>query len=134
MSRPARIGEWDVFWVPQCRHFKPVKDKFVVVVAAQPRPLGLFINSSIPRFLRENQHRMKCYAAISAEEHRFLSHHSYIACDRLFPFTLQELTGKKGFLSPAARRQVKNAAQKCPVLEKKQKIFINKAHASHPGD
>lgn len=133
MSGPARISAWDVFWVSQCRHAKPVKDKLVVVVAAEPQPLGLFVNSSIPPFLRDNPHRMKCFAAVAADEHRFLSHNSFIACDRLFAFTPEELTRKRGRLSRPARARVKKAAQKCPVLEKKQKILINKAH-SHPGD
>jgi len=134
LSAAARIKAWDVFWVPQCRHAKPVKDKFVVVVAVEPRPLGVFINSSIPPFLRDNPHRMKCFAAVAAEEHRFLSHNSFIACDRLFAFTPQELNRKKGRLSRAARARVKKAAQKCPVLEKKQKILINKAHAAYSGE
>lgn len=134
MSGPAGIKEWDVFWVQQCRHAKPVKDKLVVVVAVESEFLGLFINSSIPPFLRDNPRRLKCFAAVAAGEHRFLSHNSFIACDRLFEFTPQELVRKRGRLSRAARDRVKTAAQKCPVLEKKQKILINKAHAGYAGD
>jgi len=133
LSGPARIKEWDVFWAPQCRHAKPVKDKLVVVVAVEPL-LGVFINSSIPQFLRENRRRLKCFAAVDADEHRFLSHNSYIACDRLFAFAPEELERKRGRLSRAGCARVKRAAQKCPMLEKKQKILINKAHAAHSGD
>ncbi|MDD9814624.1 MAG: hypothetical protein OXU31_01380 [Gammaproteobacteria bacterium] len=134
MSRPARIREWEVFLVPRCRHTVPVKSKFVVIVATAPDFLGVLINSGVTEYAKNNEKLLKCYASVSADEHSFLQYNSLVACDRLFPFTRQELTLKKGCLSPAARRRVKNAAQKCPMLERKQKILVNKAHASHPGD
>jgi len=134
LSRPARIREWEVFLVPRCRHTVPVKSKFVVIVATAPDFLGVLINSGVTEYAKNNEKLLKCYASVSADEHSFLQYNSLVACDRLFPFTRQELTLKKGCLSPAARRRVKNAAQKCLMLERKQKILVNKAHASHPGD
>lgn len=123
-----------MFLVSRCRHTVPVKDKLVVIIATDPDFLGVLINSGITSYAKNNEKLLKCYAGISAAEHSFLQYNSLVACDRLFPFTSQELARKKGRLSPAARRRVKNAAQKCPILQRKQKILVNKAHASHPGD
>lgn len=123
-----------MFWVPRCRHTVPVKGKFVVIVAADPDFLGVLINSDVTNYARNNEKLLKCYAGISAKEHSFLQYNSLVACDRLFPFTPEELNRKRGRLSPAARRRVKSAAQKCPMLKRKEKILVNQSHASHPGD
>jgi len=122
------------FWFPAAATHVPVKSKLVVIVATTPDFLGVLINSGVTEYAKNNEKLLKCYAGISAAEHSFLQYNSLVACDRLFPFTQQDLTLKKGRLSPVARRRVKNAAQKCPMLERKQKILVNQAHASHPGD
>jgi hypothetical protein len=42
---------WDVFYVRDCRHTTPRKNKFVVIAHLETAPHAFFINSRINPFL-----------------------------------------------------------------------------------
>ncbi len=121
------VSKWDVFFLPNCRHAKPVpKPKLVVIAYIIPSPYGFLINSTINRFIRQRPYLLPCEAEIQATQHTsFLPHDSYIDCREAFPFDLAELTQSRGKLSTDAQKAVLKAVRHCPVLERihKQRIL-----------
>jgi len=44
------VAAWDVFWVRNCRHTTPVpKDKYIIIITANPQILGFMISSNPPQ-------------------------------------------------------------------------------------
>jgi len=128
------IAKWDILWVENCRHTKPLpKDKFVVVISTDPI-LGFFINSNPPRNLDPDSKAANCYAGISETdtEPRFFSHSGVVGCDQLFEYERGELpaSARRGVLAPSARQRVRDSAQKCPRLKRAHKIKVNEAFSS----
>lgn len=97
----------------------------MLIVSARGGYEGFFIDSGVSHSIRNKPELLPCVAPISAEENRFLSHHSYVTCNILHSYEARELTDKLGSLSPPSRKSVKRASQKCPALERGQKIRIN---------
>jgi len=129
------LAAWDIFWVQNCRHSTPPKDKFVLIISTAPRILGFFLNSNPPKNLDPNSKDANCYAGISERdtEPRFLPpRNGLVGCDQLFEFEHSELppSARRGVLAPGARRRVRNAAQKCPRLKRPHKIKVNQAFSS----
>jgi len=119
--------KWEVFFIPLCRHTKPVpKPKLVIIVYTNPSPYGFLINSSINRFVSNRPYLLPCEALIPLAQHSsFLKQDSYLDCRDAFPFDLAELNQPRGFLSPDAQKSVLEAVDNCPVLEgiHKQRIL-----------
>ena len=131
-----KLAAWDIFWVQNCRHSTPPKDKFVLIVSTTPRILGFFINSNPPRNLDPDSKAANCYAGISETdtEPRFFSHSGVVGCDQLFEYERGELpaSARRGVLAPSARQRVRDSAQKCPRLKRPHKIKVNEAFSSRP--
>ena len=75
------VAVWDVFWVPNCRHTRPVpKGKYVIIIATNPQILGFMISSDPPRNLDPESEIALCYAGISRAdtEPSFLRHNSIV--------------------------------------------------------
>lgn len=112
-----RIQQWDVYFVINSRHAKPLpKDKFVVVACFDPNPCGFFINTRVNDFIQRNAHLMGCEVQLSAAEHAFLSYDSWLDCREILSFHESELSDKRGVLA---------AVDACPVLRPRFKKLIH---------
>lgn len=124
------IKQWQVYYVPNCRHVRPnPKSKFVVVAYVDIGiPHGFLINSIVNKYVRNQDHLFQCQAQVIGVEHPFLSHDSWVDCQDLYQFTITELTDLKGSLSDAAIGYVMAAIRRCPVLMPVQKQIILDQH------
>lgn len=120
------MQQWQVYYVPNCRHALPSpKNKYIVVAHIDIGiPHGFFINSNVNAYVRKNNNLFPCQAQILSTEHTFLSHDSWVDCQHLYEFTVSELTNLQGTLSDAAINYVLAAVQRCPVLLPSQKQVI----------
>lgn len=122
--------QWEVFYIPNCRHAKPQpKSKFIVIAYINPSPHGFFINSEILNYIRNRPALIECEAPILARHHSFLHHDSYVDCTQIYPYTLAELTDSKGLLNDSAQQTVITAVTKCTVLARihKKRILGNQS-------
>lgn len=127
------VAAWDVFWVRNCRHTRPVpKDKYVIIITANPKISGFLISSNPPRNLDPESEVALCYAGISRAdtEPSFLRHNSFVGCEELFEFEEDELSRRMGIVLPNARQWINNAAQECPILPEEDRDKVNEAFAS----
>ncbi|MGD9498554.1 MAG: hypothetical protein AB7Y46_19835, partial [Armatimonadota bacterium] len=63
-----------------CDFTARAKFKYVVIVAVDPEPLGLFINSRVPAFVAKRTALSACQIELSPAEYPFLDHTSYLDC------------------------------------------------------
>lgn len=125
MKIMSHIQQWDVYFVVNSRHAKPLpKDKFIVVACFDPNPCGFFINTKVNDFIQKNTQLMICEVLLSAGAHPFLSYDSWLDCREILSFQESELTDKRGILAVNAVKDVLAAVQVCPVLRPRFKRLI----------
>jgi len=121
----SQIQQWEVYFVVNSRHAKPLpKDKFVVVACFDPNPCGFFINTKINDFIQKNVPLMACEVLLSAIAHPFLSCDSWLDCREILSFQESELTDKRGVLAANSIKNVLAAVEECPVLRPRFKRLI----------
>lgn len=98
-----------------CEFTTPRKDKYLALVHLADYPLFLVINSRIPRLAQSNAAMLKCQVPISAADHGFLDHDSYVNCAQVVSdFTLRGIKAQLlsspgrvvGELSDSTRQQI----------------------------
>jgi len=119
------IERWQVYFIVNCRHAKPLpKDKYVVVACFDPNPCGFFINSRVNPFIQNQPALAACEAPLSATDHPFLSHNSWLDCRDILSFRADELSDLRGVISPHVIPTVVSIVQACPVLRNRFKKLI----------
>lgn len=123
-----RIQQWDVYFVVNSRHAKPLpKDKFVVIACFDPNPCGFFINTKVNDFIQASPQLMACEVLLSVAVHPFLSYDSWLDCREILSFQEAELADKRGALVTTAIMDVLAAVDACPVLRPRFKRLIRSA-------
>jgi hypothetical protein len=115
---------WHIYFVKNCAHTTPIKDKFVLIVFLGKNPRGFLINSNITNWIRKRPHLLACEAPILAAEHPFLKHDSCVDCHELYEFFEWELDKNMGKVSEQAKASVLTAIQLCPSIERRYKNVI----------
>ncbi len=115
-----------------CSFTKPPKDKFLVVVCLDPKPLLVFINTRINALVQSNPDLAQCQVLIDAENHPFLDYDSYIDCSDVCSFPIDHLEEQvkdqlKGTVSSGVLSGIEVAIQKSPLISPRQLSWI--AHA-----
>ncbi len=116
-----------------CKFTTPPKNKHMLIVGVEPRPLLLMVNSQIHPYIKSRAYLKSCQVLLPASEHLFLAHDSYVDCRNVCTtFSLDEIVTQihadgrriRGFISEQAQEQVIAAIKFCPVLEKQYKNMI----------
>lgn len=136
MATPRYIQEnllpWRIFRL-FCQFTTPPKNKQMLLVCINPRPLLLMVNSQIHPYIRSKPYLKSCQVLLSVNQHFFLAHDSYVDCRNVCStFSITDIVTQiraderrmKGFISEDAQEQVIAAIKFCPVLEKHYKESI----------
>jgi len=115
-----------------CSFTKPPKEKFLVVVCLDPKPLLVFINSKINALVQRNPDLAQCQIQIDAESHPFLNYDSYVDCSDVCSFTSDHLEEQakaqfKGTVSSQVLSEIDVAIQKSPLISTRQLSWIAQA-------
>jgi hypothetical protein len=112
----------------------------LLLLCADPDPWFFVVNSAIPEFCRDKPHLLDVQVKLSADDHPFLDHDSFIDCSKIItsitPDTVQgqvlsDVGRLKGRLSQSARDEVTRAVQDSKVLSNREKNRIVNA-LTHP--
>jgi hypothetical protein len=116
-----------------CKFTTPAKNKHMLLVCTNPRPLLFMVNSQIHPYIRSKPYLKSCQVLLSVDQHFFLAHDSYVDCrNACTTFSKTDILTQlraderrmKGFISEQAQEQVIAAIKFCPVLEKHYKNSI----------
>lgn len=115
-----------------CSFTRPPKDKFLIIVCLDPKPLLVFINSRINALVQSNPDLAQCQILIDAENHTFLDYDSYIDCSDVCSFPIDCLEEQvkdqlKGTVSSGVLSGIKKAIQKSPLISPRQLSWIEQA-------
>lgn len=116
---------WHIYHVQHCRHVRPKpKNKYVVIVCRDLRPMGFLINTGIHPLIQKRPELLACQALIEKSHHRCLSHDSYVDCIDLYDFEDEELVEGAVPISEQAMLRIKEAVDKSKTIEKRYKKLI----------
>lgn len=130
LQRHLRAGS--VFYL-FCDFTTPPKEKFLLLACISPAPLFLIINSEISEFYQCRPHLRDRQVQISAAEHDFLTHDSFVDCTQVFTQfseeriqdqSLSDIGRIKGAISLTACAAVIKAVQASRTIELKYKQWI----------
>jgi len=115
-----------------CSFTRPPKDKFLIVVCLDPKPLLVFINSRINALVQSNPDLAQCQVLIDAENHAFLDYDSFIDCSDVCSFPIEHLEGQveeqlKGTVSSGVLSGIGEVIQKSPLISPRQLSWIAQA-------
>lgn len=110
---------WCVFWVKQCIHTKPPKDKWVVIVCIDGICKGFFINKGINYFVKEHPSLLASQVLIKKDDYGFLFQDSYIDCQKLYDFDYDDLDSGRGKLLAKTIKDIKKVVNNSETLEKR---------------
>ena len=114
------------------------KNKYLVLVALEPSPLFLVINSGIPRFIQADPRLCACQVRLRASDYDFLDHDSYANCaEVLDDISLADIVGQlmedvsrlKGGLTTATREKIIAAVHTAHTVSPAHKRAIETALA-----
>lgn len=124
------VSDWSVYYIYDCEHTMPPKNKYVVIFGMFDGYYGFFINSEIHPFILKRSHLLPCIADILESSNNWLDHDSYINCGEMFNFGSGELVTKRGVVSSDAKTNIINAVIACPTLELKYKNHLLQNYGS----
>jgi hypothetical protein len=116
-----------------CRFTQPYpKEKFMVLVCREPKPLFLLINSKINKFIQSKPDLMAIQVLIDSTTHTFLDYDSYVDCTEPCSFDVQEIKEQiaadasrvKGNVSAEVMSEIIVAVKKSPMLPSRQLEWI----------
>ncbi len=123
MPSPSQL--WHVYHVENCRHTRPPKNKYVVIVHIDTTAYGCLINSTIhPWVSVYHPELMVCEADFPGLQHRGIKYDSYVDCKDIFPFFDTELVSDRGEISADVKAAILNAILQCPMIPGKYKTAI----------
>lgn len=118
---------WRIYFVPNCCHITPPHDKLVIIVAKSPKPIGFFINTDIPAFIKNKQDLLVCQVPVLALDYECLQHKSYINCAKLLYFKESELTQPRDFIKIKTKNEIKTAVSSAITIEPNiRKLILSK--------
>jgi hypothetical protein len=130
--RLADIKPWSIYFIPNCAHTDPPKDKYAVIACIDKNPMGFLINSRITPWLQKHHGLLVCDPQIRASEHSFLKHDSFVDCQMIYEFFDWEIERKVGLISKQAKADILKAIHDCPSLERRYKKLIL-SNENYPG-
>lgn len=74
-----------------CDFTSPPKEKYLILVCAEPKPLFFLINSEIHPYIKVRPELNQCQVSIKKNDHIFLDHDSYIDCIDVKELVLEEI-------------------------------------------
>ncbi len=123
-----------VFYL-SCDFTTPPKDKYLLLVCIEPRPLFFVINSRIHDYIKKRPEMLSRQVCLAAGEYDFLEHDSYVNCADAIDFfhikdieqqVLKSLDRTKGSISQEARKQVISVVKGSQTINKLYKGWILK--------
>lgn len=118
-----------------CDFTTPPKDKYLLLACVEPKPLFFVINSGIHDYIKKRPELLHCQVCITASEHDFLNHNSYVNCIGVIDSfhikdveqqVLKSLDRIKGMINTAAKEQVISAVKGTQTINKLYKDWIIK--------
>ena len=113
---------WRVFWITNCVHTIPPKNKWVVIVCIDDDCMGFFINKTINSYVLKRPVLLASQVAIKKADYGFLRQDSYIDCQLLYPYDVYDLNDGRGNLLESTISDVKKVVSDSKTLEKR---YIN---------
>lgn len=119
-----------------CDFTVKAKFKYVVLVATDPEPLGLFINSRVPVFIAKRPALRACQLPLSPSDYPFLQHDSYLDCHTVIDALtekdiLNQLTASPGRfvgeLTGATKAEVLRVIATAPTVSDAHRTIICRA-------
>lgn len=129
----AQVGDVFLLW---CNICEPQKYKFFVVAYIDPRLRYMLINSEPARFQQGKPELMRHQVSLSARDHAFLTHDSYLDCSQVLGgMTEDELESayrdntriRLGSIAPAPRQALRDVVVNSRVLTERDKRMLLEA-------
>ena len=126
------ISVCDVLYL-RCFYCNPPKDKFYVVVALDPRPLLLIVNSKLNNYVLSNENLISCNKKISLNGHEgFLRYDSWIdCCNVVEDFPMEDIETQLKFgainhgkITKETQQDIITGVSNSPVMKRKLKNII----------
>ena len=122
-----------------CDFTNPPKDKFLLLVCTEERPLLFIINSRINEYLEKRPELFACQITLEAREYDFLSHDSFLDCSNVVDvMDRDDIIGQiasnpikaKGKLNSATREEVIKVVEKALTISPYHKKLILRSLSS----
>ncbi len=119
-----------------CEFTDPSKEKYLVLVSMEPRPLFFVANSNVSKFIADRPELLKCQVRLNASQYPFLRYDSFVDCsqvidsldkDEIVKQLIAELGRIKGTLSETTKQQITGAAQEAKTISSTHKEAIKRA-------
>lgn len=68
------------FFLLRCNFTDPPKDKFLLLVSDNPKPLFFMVNSKIHTYIKDREHLLGGQFQIEKKDYKFLSYDSFLNC------------------------------------------------------
>jgi hypothetical protein len=115
-----------------CSFTTPNKDKYLLLVCTNPKPIFFVINSSINQFILKKKNLYECQVCIDVRHHQFLDYDSYANCTEpiLIEYSeienqlLSDMSKFKGKIIPEVQRKVICAVHKSRTINRRDKELI----------
>jgi hypothetical protein len=121
-----------------CQFTKPAKEKYLVIVCADPEVLFFVINTSVHPYIAKRPDLSRCQVKLPAGDHPFLRRNCVINCAEVIrgsqqPDMVKQLASDlrriRGRLSQAAMADVAQAVRTARTLSAADKMMIDRALA-----
>lgn len=116
-----------------CKFTDHPKNKFLLLLAKEPKPLFFFVNSEVTPFIQKREILWESQIAIYPEDYEFLKYPSFLSCHEVVDeFTLDNIIKQilndgdriKELINAETRKKVIEAVQKVPTLTQQEKKII----------
>jgi hypothetical protein len=115
---------WRIYHVKNCRHTKPHKNKYVIIVCRDADYMGFLVNKEINQYTLKRPYLLECQVMLDKTDYGFLSQNSYLDCARIYPFKDEELMLGFELISDKTKADTKKAVAASKTIEKKYKSLI----------
>lgn len=112
------------------------KFKYLAIVATEPEPIGFFINSRVPAFIRKRPALNRCQLTLKVADYPFLQYDSYLDCRTVIDVLdtddiLDQLTETPsrlvGELTPTTKAQIVRVIASAPTVSEDHRNLIRQA-------
>ena len=84
---------WHLYYVLECRLLNPSKPKYLIMVCRDEGPRVFIVNTSIPRWTKDDVDRLASQVLIRASGHPLLQYDCYVDCANLWIYADDALQG-----------------------------------------
>ncbi len=115
-----------------CRFTNPNKNKYLLLVCADPEPIFFVINSAVNQFISKMPELYQCQVCIDVGHHQFLDYDSYANCTEPIRIDYSEIENQllsdmsrfKGKIIPEVQEKVLSAVHKSRTINRRDKELI----------